>query len=946
MAEIDTLREKFSRFLTILYWLHVPLVAIVAEAVGQSPAAPTALAVILAASYQLSLWRWGIAPATRFISAVALVGEPALFVYLLTGSPEQTDMHMYFFSGLALLIAWCDWQVIVVGALAVILHHAMLDVVLPYAVFPNGEDFSRVGLHASMVIMESAVLVWLSKTLVNSFHRIGRMSEEITQANETLELKVEQRTQEAQAANIAKSMFLANMSHEIRTPMNAILGFSHLALRTEMTPKQRDYVQKIKTASTALLGLLNDILDFSKIEAGKLTLEKTQFDLRTSLESVSNIVAVKALEKGIRLDFSIDPTLPTVLVGDFLRLNQIILNLVGNAIKFTERGAVTVTVCESARRGADLTLEVTVRDTGIGMTAEQQARLFRSFSQADVSTTRRFGGSGLGLAISRQLVELMGGTIEVESQPNIGSVFRFTTNVAVAEGQASPMPMPPEQFRHLRVMVVDDNSAAREILQEIFKTWSMHVDLAASAPEGLSAIEGAAANGRPYDLVLMDWKMPGMDGREAARKIHENSKISPLPTVLMVSAYGREEAMIDADALGISAFLVKPIDPSMLLDTIMTVLARNSRPGAELPSAPARVPMVAPAFRGARILVAEDNEINREVAVEILSDAGLVVEIAENGRVARDLVMAAGAAYDAVLMDVQMPEMDGIEATMAIREYIPADCLPIIAMTAHAYEQERQRCFAAGMNDHVAKPVDPIVLIATLDRWLKPRGGNMSGANSLPAVAASQPPADLPESLPPFDLVAALVRVNGKRALLRKLILDFARKFDDAAPTLRRLVAADALDEARRLAHTLKGVAGSLEIADVATAARHIEDALAQNLLDDIQAQLDRLDATMVPALLAARSLDGAAPAALPAQSAHNFNYSHVMPAIAELREQLQRRNLRARRSFAALEEALGVDAAPLQPVKDAIAELDYARAAELLDTLTRPTGVATEDVA
>jgi two-component system, sensor histidine kinase and response regulator len=293
-----------------------------------------------------------------------------------------------------------------------------------------------------------------------------------------------------------------------------------------------------------------------------------------------------------------------------------------------------------------------------------------------------------------------------------------------------------------------------------------------------------------------------------------------------------------------------------------------------------------------------------------------------------------------------MPEMDGIEATMAIREYIPADCLPIIAMTAHAYEQERQRCFAAGMNDHVAKPVDPIVLIATLDRWLKPRGGNMSGANSLPAVAASQPPADLPESLPPFDLVAALVRVNGKRALLRKLILDFARKFDDAAPTLRRLVAGDALDEARRLAHTLKGVAGSLEIADVATAARHIEDALAQNLLDDIQAQLDRLDATMVPALLAARSLDGAAPAALPAQSAHNFNYSHVMPAIAELREQLQRRNLRARRSFAALEEALGVDAAPLQPVKDAIAELDYARAAELLDTLTRPTGVATEDVA
>jgi hypothetical protein len=334
--------------------------------------------------------------------------------------------------------------------------------------------------------------------------------------------------------------------------------------------------------------------------------------------------------------------------------------------------------------------------------------------------------------------------------------------------------------------------------------------------------------------------------------------------------------------------------------------------------------------------------------VEILSDAGLVVAIAENGRIARDMALAPDADYAAVLMDVQMPEMDGIEATMRIREHITADRLPIIAMTAHAYEQERQRCFEAGMNDHVAKPVDPAVLVATLDRWLKPRDRGATVA----AIPAPAPPpiAELPESLPPFDLAAALLRVNGKRALLRKLIVDFGRKFAEAAPSLRRMVGGDpptaeVLAEARRLAHTLKGVAGALEICEVTTAARDVEDALAEGRLDDIPAGLDRLDAAMAPALSAARSLDGPAPAAALAATGDALDYRPMAPVIAELREQLQRRNLRARRSFAALEDALGATpaAARLQPVKQAITDLDYALAAELLDTLTSQPNAVTE---
>ena len=947
MTEILALRRRFARLMACLLWLHVPLILVVSLRLHHPVTAPLIFAVMLALAYQVTWWRAGIGPATRYVSAVALMGEPALLVYLLMGNPWQVDMHMYFFAGLALLIAWCDWRVIALASFAILLHHLALDLVLPYAVFPNGADLSRVAFHVAIVALEGTVLIWLSNTLLTAFRRVERLGAEIQRHNDTLEETVAARTKEAQAASIAKSSFLANMSHEIRTPMNAILGFSHLALRTELSAKQRDYVLKIKTASGNLLGLINDILDFSKIEAGKLVLEATPFSLRTTLETVRSLVALPALEKGIDLQFTVDEDTPDGLIGDPLRLNQVIINLVSNAIKFTAEGEVALSV--QSRQDDDLagvTIVLSVCDSGIGMTEAQLRQLFTAFTQADASVTRRFGGTGLGLTISRELVELMGGELSVTSEMGVGSVFTFTARFSLSGEERLPLRTLPEHLGRLRVLVADDNAASRDILQETFLTLGIRVDLAASGAEAISLLRAAANGDHPYDLVLLDWRMPGMDGMETARSLREDANIRKVPAVIMVSAYSREEATSEAAAAGVAAFLVKPVNPEILLDTLASLFGKE---GGETLAAreTTQIPRVPQELRGSVLLLAEDNEINREVAIEILTDAGLVVETAENGRIACDMIRANPMRYDVVLMDVQMPEMDGIEATQIIRTTHSAADLPIIAMTAHAYEKERQKCLDAGMNDHSAKPIEPALLVETLTRWLKPR---KLDAAVVAVPAADQPAGDLPDSLPPFDIDGALARLNGRRKLLRKLIVDFGRKFGDAVPDVRRQLAWGHWDDARRQAHTLKGVAGALELRKVTEASRQLEDALVERAVADLPLLLDALEEAMGPAIAAALSLDTQPSSSLTAAAlrrAVTLDYSEVALMLAEFRQLLQKRSLRARKIFEAIEERLGdsQEGMRLRSIRQALLDLDFSRALADLDELSTPAEIDQEAV-
>lgn len=936
--ELDSLRTRFGSFLVFLLWIHVPVLGAVAWLDGHSVAGAMAAGAILAGAYHLTWWRCGIADRTRYISAVALIGEPALLLYLMQGDPWQMDMHMYFFAMLALTIAWFDRRAVLVAATATALHHLLLLYLLPYAVFPAEGNLSRVLLHAAIVAFQTAVLVWLSNMVVESFERIGRMGAEIVAKNEALE----ERTREAEDANRAKSMFLANMSHEIRTPMNAILGFCHLLQRTELDPKQHDYITKINGAGISLLRLINDILDFSKNEAGKLKLETHAFSLRTSIKNQIQLVESDAAAKGVMIESQIAAAVPRMLMGDELRFNQILLNLLNNAVKFTSAGQILVTADLLTQTENDATIELSVRDSGIGMTAEQQAALFTSFTQADSSTTRRFGGTGLGLAISRQIVELMGGQIRVESEPGAGSTFTFTVTMPIESGHETDALIPSPTLRGLRILAADDNAAARQIIEEIFRNWEMPVDLVASGAEAISAVEAAVKLGKPYDLMLLDWKMPGMDGLDTLQAMRANPLLPRLPVTLMLTAYGTDEFMAEVGKTEVAAFLSKPVDPRALLDTISDLFSHADPARAEPVDRSNAPPMVAPPLRGLRVLLVEDNEINQEIATELLRDAGLQVDTAENGRIACDRVAQHGASYAAILMDVQMPEMDGIEATGIIRRQWTPDDLPIIAMTAHAYEEERQRCFAAGMNDHVAKPVDPMVLVHTLDRWLKPDRA-MPAAVPTPANAAQRPDTDLPTELPPFGLKAALARVNGKTGLLRKLIINFGERYADIAQDLAGMIASGATVEARRLAHTLKGVAGSLELPGVQAMAADIERLIAVGDLDDISHRIDALGAEIAPAIAAAQRL---APdmSDAPADSDPVVgNETEIAAARILLREQLLRRSLKARSGFDAFAAAMGLtrEASDNHPVRQALDCLDYDRALAMLDAETNlPLGV------
>ena len=532
-------------------------------------------------------------------------------------------------------------------------------------------------------------------------------------AFQAAQVELEKATRTALEATEAKSVFLANMSHEIRTPMNAIIGLSHLALKTDLSARQQDYVAKIRSSGQHLLGIINDILDFSKIEAGKLTLEHIDFDLDQVLGNVANLMSEKAASKGLELIFDMDKSVWTHFRGDPLRLGQILINFCNNAIKFTESGEVIISARAEEVSDAHQTVKFSVTDTGIGMTADQIGRLFQAFEQADTSTTCKYGGTGLGLAISKQLTELMGGQVEVESMPGKGSTFRFA--VRLQKGATSVRPrLLQSDLRDRKVLIIDDNPHARAVLSSMLTSLTFIADEAASGEEAINMVRQATGAGTPYEIVFIDWQMPGLNGIETGRRILSMSDSKVPPHLVMVTAYGREEVMKQAEENGFDNVLIKPVTSSVLFDTSVMVLDFDREATEFVRAEPS---FDVQGLNGCRVLLVEDNEINQEVALGQLEDAGIVVDLAENGEIATRMV--GDNEYHAVLMDMQMPVMDGIEATRIIRSNPRFQELPIIAMTANAMAADRERCLQAGMNDHIPKPIDPEELFRVLTRWTK-----------------------------------------------------------------------------------------------------------------------------------------------------------------------------------------------------------------------------------